>query len=203
MRQRGTAPLESPQIWSACFCGFLRQAVLLRDRKKPYWFFRSAGCAAHFLSDLSETSTVGHWRYALQRSPLGAERTRRRRESTAKGAHHRREQLSFVGLQRAVPFVGSFPHFCPHRNGAVGDTSSQSPLCLGLPSGALGPLPCSSFPQQTHFVGLCRGPHFPLGSGKTFTAPFAAPPAGQWPGGGAREWARPWPRHSPQWTAAH
>ena len=56
--------------------------------------------------------------------------------------------------------------FCASRKYGPRRASSQSPLCLGLPSVALGPLPCSSFPQQTHFVGLCRGPHFPLGSGK-------------------------------------
>ena len=46
---------------------------------------------------------------------------------------------------------------------AVGDTSSQSPLCLGLPPGALDPLPCSSFPPLRWAL---PGPPFPLGSGE-------------------------------------
>ena len=39
-------------------------------------------------------------------------------------------------------------------------SSSQSPLCFGLPLVALPPLPCSSSPQQTRFAGLCRGPEW-------------------------------------------
>ena len=79
---------------------------------------------------------------------------------------HRRTQFRFVGIPKGPPFGASFSILSVRAESmAVGDTSSQSPLCLGLPLVALDPLPCSSFPQQTHFVGLCRGP-LPAGQRK-------------------------------------
>ena len=89
--------------------------------------------------------------------------------------NHRSRHSRFGGIPKGSPFGASFSILSVRAESmAAGGTSSQSPLCLGLPSGALGPLPCSSFPQQTHFVGLCRGPHFPLRSGKN---PPEGPPS--------------------------
>ena len=98
---------------------------------------------------------------------------------TATGKHcpeeknHRKVHSRFGGIPKGSPFGASFSILSVRAESmAAGGTSSQSPLCLGLPSGALGPLPCSSFPPR--FVGLCRGPHFPLGSGKN---PPEGPPS--------------------------
>ena len=69
------------------------------------------------------------------------------------------------GFTKGRALCWFFPPFLSTQKWGPRRASSQSPLCLGLPLVALDPLPCSSFPP--HFVGLCRGPQFPLGSGKT------------------------------------
>ncbi len=125
--QRGN-PLESPQIWSAFFCGFLHQeAAYPRPSKNLLFFAARCLCGALFVRSLGDRQRggakpprPGQGKGCTKARPPGAERTGRRRGCTTKGAHHRKEQPSLVGLQRAVPFVGSFPHFCPHRNGAPG-----------------------------------------------------------------------------------
>ena len=113
------------------------------------------------LSDLGSLLEIGqevHRTNSGPKKPVGF--------FTVSGKHcpeeknHRSRHPRFVGIPKGPPFGASFSILSVRAESmAVGDTSSQSPLCLGLPSGALGPLPCSSFPQQTHFVGLCRGPH--------------------------------------------
>ena len=114
--QRGN-PLESPQIWSAFFCGFLHQeAAYPRPSKNLLFFAARCLCGALFVRSLGDRQRggakpprSGQGKGCTKARPPGAERTGRPGQKPSLGRSIERCKNRDAGIPKGPgPFGASF-----------------------------------------------------------------------------------------------